>query len=291
MAMCGAEGTGGPSCRISMPSSKRAAASSSPEISCEEPDASSVTAPPRTRPCPSTVNGAAPRPPSSMLAPSSRSAVRIAPTGRCLIRSSPSKCTAAEVSAATAGRNRRTVPALPTSTPTRDPAGGWPAVTRQAAVDPSASSATSVPIARSAAAASRVSLARSGLAIRAGRSDRAARTRARLVIDLDAGSRIRALTGPAAAGAAQVSRSSACIGLSVLCCPGGTTPPDPPAPGGTHPPRPPLGGTTPPDPPAPGGTHPPRPPLGGTTPPDPRAPRAPGNPRPPGGLTDPGFWL
>ena len=31
-------------------------------------------------------------------------------------------------------------------------------------------------------------------------------------------------------------------------CPGGTTPPDPPATGGTHPPGPPLGGTSPPEP-------------------------------------------
>ena len=115
-----------------------------------------------------------------------------------------------------------TVPALPTSTLTCDPAGGCPAVTRQPEVDPemdpagdpSASSATSVPRARSASAASRVSRARSGFAIRAGRSDRAARTRARLVMDLDAGSQIRALTGPAAAGAAQVpSWSSAYITL------------------------------------------------------------------------------
>jgi len=113
-----------------------------------------------------------------------------------------------------------TVPALPTSTLTRDPAGGSPAVTRQPEVDPEmdpaadppASSSTSVPRARSASAASRVSRARSGFAIRAGRSDRAARTRARLVMDLDAGSQIRALTGPGAAGAAQVpSWSSAYI--------------------------------------------------------------------------------
>ena len=221
MAMCGAEGTGGPSCRISMPSSNRGAASSSPEISCEEPDASRVTGPPRTRPCPSTVNGAAPRPPSSMLAPSWRSAARIGPMGRSLIRSSPSKSTCAEVKAATAGRNRRTVPALPTSTLTREPAGGCPAVTRHPAADPGSAppstSVTSLPIARSAAAASRVSRARSGFAIHAGRSDSAARTRARLVMDLDAGSRTRPRTGPAAAGAAQVpSWSSACIGMSVL---------------------------------------------------------------------------
>ena len=111
--------------------------------------------------------------------------------GRSLIRSSPSKSTCAEVKAATAGRNRKTVPALPTSTLTREPAGGCPALTRHPAADPgsapSSTSVTSLPIARSAAAASRVSRARSGFAIHAGRSDSAARTRARLVMDLDAG--------------------------------------------------------------------------------------------------------
>ena len=63
---------------------------------------------------------------------------------------------------------------------------------------------TSVPSARSAPAASAVSLARSGLAITAGPSPRAARTSARLVMDLEAGSRTRALTGPVAAGEGQV---------------------------------------------------------------------------------------
>ena len=114
MAMCGAEGTGGPSCRTSMPSSNRGAASSRPETSCEDPEASSTTVPPRTAPPPCTVNGTAARPPSSMCAPSCRSAARIGPTGRCRARASPSKATAAEVSAASPGRNRITVPALPT---------------------------------------------------------------------------------------------------------------------------------------------------------------------------------
>ena len=86
MAMCGAEGTGGPSCRISMPSSNRGADSSRPETSCEDPDASSTTVPPRTAPWPCTVNGTAARPPSSICAPSCRSAARIGPTGRCLAR-------------------------------------------------------------------------------------------------------------------------------------------------------------------------------------------------------------
>ena len=179
MAMCGAEGTGAPSWRTSIPSSDRAAASSKPETSCEDPEASSVTVPPRIAPRPSTVNGTAPRPPSSMRAPSSRSATRIGPTGRCLARASPSKWTSAEVSAATAGRKRMTVPALPTSTLTREPAIGWPAVTRQPVPDTGSSPPTSVisaPIARSPPAASKVSLARSGFAIMAGpRSGRPAR--------------------------------------------------------------------------------------------------------------------
>ena len=200
MAMCGAEGTGGPSCRTSMPSSNRGAASSRPETSCEDPEASSTTVPPRTAPRPCTVNGTAARPPSSMRAPTCRSAARIGPTGRCRARASPSKATTAEVSAATPGMNRITVPALPTSTFTAEPGAGWPGTIRQAVRD----SVIPEPRARSAPAASVVSLARSGLAISAGPSPSAARTSARLVMDLEAGSRTRALTGPAAAGEAQV---------------------------------------------------------------------------------------
>ena len=124
IAMCGAEGTGGPSCRTSMPSSNRGAASSRPETSWEDPEASSTTVPPRTAPRPCTVNGTAPRPPSSICAPSWRSAARIGPIGRSRIRSSPSKVTAAEVSAASAGTNRITVPALPRSTLTSEPGAG-----------------------------------------------------------------------------------------------------------------------------------------------------------------------
>ena len=220
MAMCGAEGTGAPSCRISMPSSNRGADSSRPETSCEDPEASSTTVPPRTAPRPCTVNGTAARPPSSMCAPSCRSAARIGPTGRCLARASPSKATTAEVSAASPGRNRMTVPALPTSTLTAEPGAGCPGVTRQAVRDSVFSSSIPVPSARNAAAASMVSLARSGFAITetgSGPSLSAARTRARLVMDLEAGSRTRALTGPSAAGEGQV-RSwllSGCIRLSV----------------------------------------------------------------------------
>ena len=79
MAMCGADGARPPRCRISAPLSKRGAASSSPDTNWEEAEASRVTAPPGSDPLPCTVNGMAPRPPSSMTAPSSRSAARIWP--------------------------------------------------------------------------------------------------------------------------------------------------------------------------------------------------------------------
>src|SRR5581483_12527883 len=43
IAMCGMDGTGGPECRTSRPCSNLGAASSSPDTSCEDPDASSTT--------------------------------------------------------------------------------------------------------------------------------------------------------------------------------------------------------------------------------------------------------
>ncbi len=119
--MCGSDGTGGPSWCTSMPWSNRAAASSSPETSCDEAEASSVTAPPRTAPDPWMVNGSAPRPPSSIDTPSSRRAESSAPIGRSRARGSPSNATEAGESAVSAGRNRMVVPELPTSTLTDEP--------------------------------------------------------------------------------------------------------------------------------------------------------------------------
>src|SRR5580693_3663307 len=66
-----------------------------------------------------------------MSTPSPRSAPRIGPSGRWLARESPSNRTSADVSAATAGRNRITVPAFPTSPWTVEPCAGCPGVTRQ----------------------------------------------------------------------------------------------------------------------------------------------------------------
>ena len=184
IAMCGAEGTGGPSCRTSMPSSNRGAASSRPDTSCEDPEASSTTVPPRTAPRPCTVNGTAARPPSSICAPSCRSAARIGPTGRCLARASPSKATTAEVSAASPGTNRITVPAFPTFTFTAEPGAGCPGVTTQSVRDSVISDtqrAEGVGGQRGVPGPQRVRDHGDGPSLSA------ARTRARLVMDLEAG--------------------------------------------------------------------------------------------------------
>ena len=101
------------------------------------------------------------------------------------------------VSAATGGTKRITVPAFPTSTRTSPAA--EPGDTRH----PAGVSSTLAPSAVSAPAISSVSLARSGLPTTPGPSASAASTSARLVMDLEPGSRNLARTGPAAAGACQ----------------------------------------------------------------------------------------
>ena len=227
--------------------SYRGAASSSPDTSCEEADASTVTAPPASDPVPCTVNGMAPRPPSSMTAPISRSAAMIAPTGRCEARGSPWNSVATLASAATGGTNRITVPAFPTST--RASLAAQPGETRQAVVPASAGLpgsaeppgprnrrpeppvtaarlpvtpelpvTTVAPSARRAPAISSVSRASSGLRMSVGPAARAARTRARLVMDFDPGTRSRARSGPPACGAGQgrAARPGSWRGMSML---------------------------------------------------------------------------
>ncbi len=215
MAMCGAEGTRRPRWRISTPLSKRGAASSRPETNCEDPDASRVTAPPASDPVPRTANGAAPRPPSSMTAPSSRSAARIGATGRWEARASPWNSTVAAVSAATGGTNRITVPALPTST--RASPAGRPGATRQ--VPGAASVSMRAPSAVSARAISSVSRACSGRVMAPGPSASAARTSARLVMDFEPGSVTLARTGPAAAGRASAGQPGRAAGARSCCEP------------------------------------------------------------------------
>ena len=75
-----------------------------------------VTRPPRTLPWPSTVNGSAPRPSSSISTPRPRSPRRTSCIGRVRACGSPSKITGPSASAATGGTNRITVPARPQST-------------------------------------------------------------------------------------------------------------------------------------------------------------------------------
>lgn len=70
--MCGIEGRVVPVCRTSTPWLKRGADSSSAETNCEEDDASIDTGPPTSAPPPCTVSGSAPRPSSSIRAPSAR---------------------------------------------------------------------------------------------------------------------------------------------------------------------------------------------------------------------------
>ena len=94
-----------------MPSSKRAAASSRPETICEDSLASTSTAPPRTRPVPWTVNGARPRPPSSISTPRPRSAASRPGVGplaqpRVAVQRGPVRAPAPRPAAGTAGRCR-----------------------------------------------------------------------------------------------------------------------------------------------------------------------------------------
>ncbi len=119
--------------------------------------------PPRRPPRPRTVNGIAPRPSSSIRAPSWRSASSSGPTGLADARSSPWNSVSPLVRAATGGTKRITVPALPTST-----AAASGALARRSACRPASrarlagSTTVATPSWPRAAAISRVSLARSG---------------------------------------------------------------------------------------------------------------------------------
>ncbi len=168
-----------------------------------------MTAPPPRWPVPRTVNGTAPRPPSSMSAPSARSAPISGPTGRWEARGSPRNATSPVTSGATGGTNRITVPALPTST--RAP---W-SILASRKRHPSGPASMPPHSACTAAAINSVSRACSGFAMRVGPSATAARMSARLVIDFEPGSRSSARTGPSAAGAGQ---GSAAGGRSVAWC-------------------------------------------------------------------------
>src|SRR5262245_31891687 len=210
----GSEGSGGPTCRTSTPFGHRAPVSSRPETNCEDADASMVTAPPAAVP-PWTVKGSPPRPPSSMAAPTARSASMVARMGRLRAGGSPSKMLLPDASVATGGTNRMTVPASPQSIRTGCAsglsAGSDDLPGRGAGVTSQSSPVFSIraPSACSAAAMSAVSRARNGARSLDGLSASAASTRARLVSDFEPGTATVASTGRAALGASQC-----CTGLT-----------------------------------------------------------------------------
>ncbi len=158
-----------------------------------------MTVPPATAPRPCTMKGTAParRRRSRRQARAGRRAAARPAAAKLWRRRGTS--TSAPVRAATGGTKRSTVPALPTSMltwPARSPGvprqarrgrGGWRFAAGAAPGGGAGASSIRQPSARGRPAISRVSLAASGPVIRVGLSASAARTRARLVIDLDPG--------------------------------------------------------------------------------------------------------
>src|SRR5690242_6790159 len=180
---------------MSTPSSYRAPASSSADTNWLDPDASSVTVPPRTAPVPDTEYGIRPVPPSSICTPSARSASRMTPIGRSRAYSSPSNATTPSASAATGGTNRITVPARPQSTsagPLSEPGVTVTVVPLSLMPTPRDTSADRM---------REVSRAVSRPVRCDGQSARAARMSARLLIDFDPGTVTRPETAPSARGA------------------------------------------------------------------------------------------
>ncbi len=192
---CGADGIGGPTWRTTTPRSKSGAASSRPETSWLDADASSTTSPPVTRPVPRTVSGRPPVGAVSMLTPRERRASISGRNGRRRIDGSPSKVTWPCASPAIAGMNRITVPAWPTST-----CAGPCSVPGRTTQRSSSTVETLTPIARRPPAIISVSRARSGRASVDGPTPMALRISARAVIDFEPGSWTVAATGSAAVG-------------------------------------------------------------------------------------------
>ena len=195
IATCGSDGRDVPTWRRSTPSSYLGAASSNAEMNWLDAEASICTSPPRTRPWPMTVNGIAPRPSSSISTPRPRSACSTSCIGRSRACGSPSKTTGPSASAASGGTKRMTVPASPQSM-VSGPRNG-PGVIFQS----SPLSSTEAPRSVSARAISWVSRETRALRTTLGPSASAPSTSARLVWDLEPGSRTTASTGPSGWGA------------------------------------------------------------------------------------------
>ncbi len=194
MSMCAPEGSRPPTCRTSTASAQRGAASSRALTNWDDRLASITTLPPSSQPRPCTVSGSR----SSvavMSALRSRSARTTGASGRWRARGSPSKVTSPCAKQATGGRNRITVPALPTSTV------AGPVIGRGVTSQSPSRSSTSMPRERSPPAISAVSRLTSGCTSVVGVRAIAASTSARLVCDFDPGRRTVARTGLPACGA------------------------------------------------------------------------------------------
>ena len=199
IAMCGADGSAGPTCCTIRPSVNDAPESSRPETNCDDAEASICTAPPATDPVPCTRNG---RPSPSTSTPRPRSASSNGLIGRTRACSSPSKVTAATPSAASGGTKRNTVPARPQSI--RVSGGG--------AIVPLTSSSSAGPSTRRPSASS-ASIIRSVSRLRSAplivetppfAAASAESTNARLVWDFEPGTVTVAQTGRGAQRAVQV---------------------------------------------------------------------------------------
>ncbi len=116
MSMCGWLGSRSPTWRTSSPPGSRGATRRSAETNWLDAEASTSTLVARGDPPPLTVNGRVPRPSSSTVRPSARSASMMPAIGRSRARGSPSMVTGPSARAASGGTNRMTVPARPEST-------------------------------------------------------------------------------------------------------------------------------------------------------------------------------
>ena len=124
ISMCGSDGTGGPACCTATPAVNRGAASSRPETSCDDPGGVERHRPAGYRAA--AVDGERQRAAAAVV---DRHAERAQRGEQRADRPLAGPRVAVErdvagVSAATAGRNRMTVPALPTSTRTVEPGAG-----------------------------------------------------------------------------------------------------------------------------------------------------------------------
>ena len=194
MSRWGCEGSERPTWWSVKPCAKRGAARRSAETNWLDADASMLSSQAEILPRPWTVNGSVLSPSTSM--PKARSDAIVVAIGRSRARGSPSKVTAASLSAASGGTKRMTVPASPQSME-MSPGALGPGVTSHA----SSPWAMSAPNAVSASAISLVSRATSGWRSTDGESARDANTSIRLVSDLEEGKLTRASTGRSGVGA------------------------------------------------------------------------------------------